>query len=35
MGKSLKDLIIDAISNRRTMEDILKDFEEFQTKKLS
>lgn len=27
MGKSLKDLIVDAIANRRTMEDILKDFE--------
>lgn len=27
VGKSLKDLIVDAISNRRTMEDILKDFE--------
>ncbi len=27
MGKSLKDLIVDAISNRRTMDDILKDFE--------
>jgi len=27
VGKSLKDLIIDAISNRRTMEDILKDLE--------
>jgi len=27
IGKSLKDLILDAIANRRTMEDILKDFE--------
>lgn len=27
VGKSLKDLIVDAIANRRTMEDILKDFE--------
>jgi len=27
VGKNLKDLIVDAISNRRTMEDILKDFE--------
>ena len=27
VGKSLKDLILDAIANRRTMEDILKDFE--------
>lgn len=27
IGKSLKDLILDAISNRRTMDDILKDFE--------
>jgi len=27
VGKSLKDLIVDAISNRRTMDDILKDFE--------
>jgi len=27
VGKNLKDLIMDAISNRRTMEDILKDFE--------
>ena len=27
VGRSLKDLIIDAIANRRTMEDILKDFE--------
>lgn len=27
VGKSLKDLIVDAITNRRTMEDILKDFE--------
>lgn len=27
IGKNLKDLIVDAISNRRTMEDILKDFE--------
>ncbi len=26
-GKSLKDLILDAIANKRTMEDILKDFE--------
>ena len=26
-GKSLKDLIVDAITNRRTMDDILKDFE--------
>jgi len=26
-GKSLKDLIVDAIINRRTMEEILKDFE--------
>ena len=26
-GKSLKDLILDAIANRRTMDDILKDFE--------
>jgi superfamily II DNA or RNA helicase len=26
-GKSLKDLIVDAIANRRTMDDILKDFE--------
>jgi len=26
-GKTLKDLIIDAIANRRTMEDILKEFE--------
>ncbi|MFQ6129128.1 MAG: DEAD/DEAH box helicase, partial [Thermoplasmata archaeon] len=27
VGKSLKDLIVDAIANRRTMEEILKDFE--------
>ncbi len=27
LEKSLKDLIVDAISNRRTMDDILKDFE--------
>jgi len=27
VGRSLKDLIMDAIANRRTMEDILKDFE--------
>jgi len=27
MGKSLKDLIVDAITNRRTMDEILKDFE--------
>jgi superfamily II DNA or RNA helicase len=27
VGKNLKDLILDAIANRRTMEDILKDFE--------
>lgn len=27
VGKSLKDLIFDAISNRRTMDEILKDFE--------
>lgn len=27
VGKSLKDLIVDAITNRRTMDDILKDFE--------
>lgn len=27
VGKSLKDLIVDAISRRRTMEEILKDFE--------
>ncbi len=27
VGKSLKDLILDAIANRRTMEEILKDFE--------
>jgi superfamily II DNA or RNA helicase len=27
VGKSLKDLILDAIANRRTMEDILRDFE--------
>ena len=27
IGKSLKDLIIDAIANRRTMEDILNEFE--------
>jgi len=26
-GKSLKDLIVDAIANRRTMDEILKDFE--------
>ncbi|WP_176233468.1 helicase-related protein [Candidatus Hakubella thermalkaliphila] len=27
VGRSLKDLIVDAIANRRTMEEILKDFE--------
>ncbi|MCX7918437.1 MAG: helicase-related protein [bacterium] len=27
VGKSLKDLIVDAIANRRSMDDILKDFE--------
>jgi superfamily II DNA or RNA helicase len=27
VGKSLKDLILDAIANRRTMDEILKDFE--------
>ncbi len=27
VGKNLKDLIVDAIANRRTMDDILKDFE--------
>jgi superfamily II DNA or RNA helicase len=27
VGRNLKDLIVDAISNRRTMEDILRDFE--------
>ncbi len=27
MGRSLKDLIVDAIAKRRTMDDILKDFE--------
>jgi superfamily II DNA or RNA helicase len=27
VGKSLKDLIVDAIANRRTMDEILKDFE--------
>lgn len=27
IGKSLKDLIVDAIANRRTMDEILKDFE--------
>lgn len=27
LGKSLKDLIVDAIANRRTMDEILKDFE--------
>lgn len=27
VGKNLRDLIMDAITNRRTMEDILKDFE--------
>ena len=27
VGKSLKDLIVDAIANRRTMEEILEDFE--------
>lgn len=27
IGKSLKDLIMDAIANRRTMDDILRDFE--------
>lgn len=27
VGRSLKDLILDAIANRRTMEEILKDFE--------
>ncbi len=27
VGKSLKDLIVDAIANRRTMEEILRDFE--------
>jgi len=27
VGKNLKDLILDAIANRRTMDDILKDFE--------